>query len=62
MSAPSSQKKAYPDVDSVFKSLGTWGRWQILQILLTQLQHLASDFQLLAIVFLGKTVMVSNTQ
>ncbi|XP_064609231.1 uncharacterized protein LOC135473313 [Liolophura sinensis] len=53
MSGPSSQMTTYPDVDSVFRSLGTWGRWQIFQLILIQLQYIAPDFHLLAIVFLG---------
>ncbi|XP_064609235.1 organic cation transporter-like protein [Liolophura sinensis] len=65
MSGPSSQMTTYPDVDSVFKSLGTWGRWQIVQLILIQLQHMAAAFQLLAIVFLGYeppfSCLVDNT-
>lgn len=59
MSGPSTQKNTSPDINSVFKSLGTWGRWQIIQLILIQLQHLAAAFQLFAIVFLGKTLTVS---
>lgn len=43
-----------PDVDEILRSLGKWGRYQILQTFLTAMNAVPYAFHLLSVVFIGK--------